>query len=126
MAVAEHYGVGFMLGEFGVALRSQENTLLPRTRYADDAYQAMIVDITSADSERCYGWCFGNWYGYFGISAPMPIIKNTTYAQIEDYPYYIDQTMLGWFQEINGVQKLSINHQIPPSFSEGRDLNFQS
>lgn len=50
----------------------------------------------------------------------------STYAQIEDYPYYIDQTMLGWFQEINGVQKLSINHQIPPSFSEGRDLNFQS
>lgn len=104
MAVAEQYGVGFLLGEFGVELRNQENTLLPRTRYADDAYQAMIVDITSTVAERGYGWCFGNWYGYFGIAAPMPIIKNTTYEQIEDYPYYIDQTMLGWFQEINGVQ----------------------
>ena len=104
MAVAEHYGVGFMLGEFVVALRSQENTLLPRTRYSDDAYQAMILDITSAVSERGYGWCFANWYGYFGIANAMPIIKNTTYEQVEDYPYYIDQTMLGWFQEINGVQ----------------------
>ena len=104
MAVAEHYGVGFMLGEFGVALRSQENTLLPRTRYSDDAYQAMILDITSAVSERGYGWCFANWYGYFGIANAMPIIKNTTYEQVEDYTYYTDQTMLGWFQKINGVQ----------------------
>ena len=87
MAVAEHYGVGFMLGEFVVALRSQENTLLPRTRYSDDAYQAMILDITSAVSERGYGWCFANWYGYFGIANAMPIIKNTTYEQVEDYPY---------------------------------------
>ena len=101
MAVAEQYGVGFMLGEFGVSLYFQENTLLPRTRYADDAYQAMILDITSTVEGMGYGWCFGNWYGYFGIAAPMPIIKNTTYAQIEDYPYYIDQTMLGWFRDIN-------------------------
>ena len=62
MAVAEQYGVGFMLGEFGVALRSQENTLLPRTRYSDDAYQAMILDITSAVSERGYQLVWLFWH----------------------------------------------------------------
>lgn len=103
IAVAEEYGVGFMLSNFGVELSSTENTLLPRTRYADEDYKAMIVDITSAMEELGYGWCFANWYGYYGIAAPMTIVKDATYEQVEDFPYYIDQTMYGWFREINGV-----------------------
>lgn len=105
IAVAEEYGVGFMVGDFGVY---QENSggdrEWPTARYPDEAYRAMIVDVLSAVESRGYGWCFAKWYGYFGIANGWPAFENATYQQVEDYPYYIDTAMYGWFREINGVQ----------------------
>lgn len=104
MELAEQYGVGFMLGDFGVT-PGQNGTEreYPNYRYPDDAYHAMIADITSTVESRGYGWCFGHWYGYFGITDCIPRITDSTYSQVEDYPYYIDQNMLSWFREINGI-----------------------
>ena len=104
MALAEQYGVGFMLAGFGIELRSLEDTLLPRSLYTDDAYRAMILDITSAISEKGYGWCFSNWFGYFGITNSGPVYENASYEQVEDYPCYIDTAMYSWFKEINVVK----------------------
>lgn len=101
MATAEEYGVGFMLSSFGVTAIGVAEW--PDYRYPDESYRAMITDIISAVESRGYGWCFGNWYGYFGICDCVPQIADTTYEQVEDYPYYIDQTMLGWFREINSI-----------------------
>lgn len=107
IAVAEEYGVGYMLSDFGITLnpyqRLDDMTAYPNYRYPDEGYKAMIVDITSTIAEKGYGWCFANWYGYFGIANGFPMAENVVYEQVEDYPYYIDTAMLSWFQEINGV-----------------------
>ena len=103
-AVAEEYGVGFMLGNFGVDVIESKEAQMPDQRYSDEAYKSMIVDITSTIGERGYGWCFAHWFGYFGIASNYPAYDNATYTQVEDYQYYLDEAMVGWFREINGVQ----------------------
>lgn len=108
MGVAEEYGVGFMVSDFGVVADPYEVYRgvfnYPTYRYPDEGYRAMIEDITSAITEKGYGWCFANWFGYFGISDSAPVYDNVTYEQVGDYPYYIDTTMRSWFQEINGLK----------------------
>ena len=105
MEIAEQYGVGFMVGDFGVYLEGPGGDReWPTVRYPDEAYKAMIVDVLSAIESRGYGWCFAKWYGYFGIANGWPAYENATYQQLEDYPYYIDTAMRSWFQEINGIQ----------------------
>ena len=108
MAVAEEYGVGFMVSDFGVAGDPHEmyNGFVSYStyRYSDEAYRAMIEDITSAIAEKGYGWCFANWHGYFGVVNSAPVYENATYEQSGDELYYIDTTMYGWFQEINGIK----------------------
>ena len=108
MAVAREYGVGYMLSDFGITLDPfQAGTdihVYPRYRYADEPYFAMIRDITSTMEELGYGWCFAHWYGPYGVAFCMPAIQTSTYEQVEDYPYYIDQGMMDLFQELNDVQ----------------------
>jgi len=103
MHVAEENGVGFMVSDFGVNLENSSAMTWPAERYADEPYRAMITDVLSAIESHGYGWCFAHWYGYFGIASGYPAFENVTYAQLEDYPYYIDTAMQGWFKEINGV-----------------------
>ena len=57
-----------------------------------------------AVEELGYGWCFGRWYGPYGVAFCIPAIEASTYEQVEDYSYYIDQGMMGLFQKLNGVQ----------------------
>ena len=106
MATAQEYGVGFMLGEFGVSYEAAEKwgSSYPRIRYPDKAYQGMITDVTSTMEDMGYGWCFASWYGAYGVAFCIPAIEGVEYEQIEDYPYYIDQGMMGLFQQINGVR----------------------
>ena len=108
MAVAQEYGVGYMLSDFGVTLSPfaalDDACVYPRFRYPDEPYFAMIRDITSTMEELGYGWCFAHWYGPYGVAFSIPAIQTSTYEQVEDYPYYIDQGMFGLFREINGVQ----------------------
>lgn len=101
IAVAREFGVGFMLGNFGVESIHNFGCFQLTHRYADEAYHAMITDVVSTMEELGYGWCFYSWYGPYGIALSAPLMEDTTYVQVEDYPYYIDQTTLGWFQEIN-------------------------
>lgn len=104
MATAQEHGVGFMLGDFGVSSGGNWWFTLDRVRYADEPYFAMIEDITSAVEELGYGWCFNRWYGPYGVAFCLPAIQTSTYEQVADYPYYIDQGMMDLFREINGVQ----------------------
>ena len=107
-AVAQEYGVGFMLGDFGVNHQTRNmrpccSTVFSRSRYADEPYFAMITDITGAMEELGCGWCFSHWYGPCGAAFCLPANQTSTYEQIEDYPYYIDQGMFHLFRTINGV-----------------------
>lgn len=106
MDTAREYGVGFMLSDFGIRPINPDagNEQYPRYRYPDDAYKAMITDITSTMEELGYGWCFATWYGTYGVAFCLPAIEDATYEQVEDYPYYIDQGMFSFFREINECQ----------------------
>ena len=100
---AEKYGLGFMVGEFGIHLGNPgADREWPTSRYPDEAYKAMITDVLSSVESLGCGWCFAKWYGYFGIANGWPAYENAAYQQLEDYPYYIDTAMYGWFREING------------------------
>lgn len=94
--IAREYGVGFMVGEFGVF-----GSGLTRNRYPDETLYAYFKDMTDTMAEKGYGWCNGGWYGSLGIEVAYPVITNTTYQQIGDHACYIDQTILKWFQEFN-------------------------
>lgn len=107
MAVAQDYGVGFTVSNFGVILDPfeyyQSPYFYPSFRYPDEAYQTMIADITSSLEALGCGWSFANWYGYFGITGCVPLVDDAVYGQVEDYPFYIDTAMYSWFRQINGV-----------------------
>lgn len=104
METAQAYGVGFTLSEFGVSYPPLAAVAIyPRARYADEHYHAMIRDITSTVEELGYGWCFAHWYSPYGVTFCLPVVQDAVYEQVEDYPCYVDQGMMGLFREINGV-----------------------
>ena len=103
IATAQEYNVGFMLGDFGVHIPSSDGHEYSRVRYGEEAYHAMITDITSTMEELGYGWCFSHWYGPYGVAFCLPVIQDVVYAQVADYPYYIDQGMRSLFRQINDV-----------------------
>lgn len=105
MAIAQEYGVGFMLSDFGIHTGTgNAPSDYITVRFPDEEYHAMITDIISTMESQGYGWCFAHWYGSYGLSFGCPVIENTVYEQIENYPCYVDQTILGWFKEINSVK----------------------
>lgn len=95
---AEEYGVGFMVGEFGIF-----TTLMPYNRYADETISTYYRDMVGAMTEKGYGWCGGVWDGTYGVVAYSPGIKTATYEQVGDYDFYIDKAMFDLFQDLNGV-----------------------
>lgn len=97
-ALAEDYGVGFMIGEFGIF-----TTGIPYNRYSDEALYAYYKDMVSAMTEKGYGWCGGVWDGTYGAVSYYPAVKTATYEQVGDHAFYIDKAMFDLFQELNGV-----------------------
>ncbi|MBR5125893.1 MAG: cellulase family glycosylhydrolase [Oscillospiraceae bacterium] len=100
-AVAEQYGVGFMVS--GWAPFTSYGTSTRRDRFNDDMMQSFLADMTQTMTDRGYGWCYGNWFGFVGFGAAYPAIDSTTYTKINDAPLYVDDETFGWFAEINGV-----------------------
>lgn len=96
-SLAEEHNVGFMIGEFGVF-----GTGITHNRYSDGTLYAYFKDMIDCMAEKGYGWCCGVWHGSLGVALSYPAVNSTTYQQVEDYAFYIDQTMLNMFQEING------------------------
>lgn len=106
MEIASENGVGFMLGDFGVRLwefGNMDSVCFPRLRYPMDACQAMLRDITTTAQDQGFGWCFASWYASYGVAFGTPLFADTIYTQLEDDPYYIDQSVLDCFREINGA-----------------------
>lgn len=97
--IAEDYGVGFMIGEFGIF-----TTLMPYNRYTDETISAYYRDMVGAMTEKGYGWCGGVWDGTYGVVAYYPGIKTASYEQVGNYDFYIDKAMFDLFQDLNGVK----------------------
>lgn len=98
-ALAEDYGVGFMIGEFGIF-----TTLMPYNRYSDETISAYYRDMVNTMAEKGYGWCGGVWDGTYGVVSYYPGIKTASYEQVDDHTFYIDKAMFDLFQELNGVK----------------------
>ena len=103
MELAQENGLGFMFSGWGKLLTQYRGSYFCAARYPDETYQAFITDMTETMESHGYGWCYEEWYGHNGITFSAPITKNVSYQQVEDYPFYIDTAMYGWFREINGV-----------------------
>lgn len=98
-AIAEAYGVGFMVGEwgiFGIGLTSY--------RYPDETIQAFLKDMANALEDKGYAWCYGNFHYPYSIACFAPAVTTGNYTKLEGTPLYIEQSTMGWFQEINGVK----------------------
>lgn len=98
-ATAEEYGVGFMVGEWGIFGNG-----LSSYRYPDETIEAYLMDMAEALEEKGYGWAYGNCHSTYSVSSHMPAVLNGDYVQVEDHMLYIEQHMMNWFQQINGVQ----------------------
>lgn len=98
-ALAEDYGVGFMVGEFGIF-----TSLMPYNRYTDETLSAYYRDMVSAMTKKGYGWCGGVWDGTYGVVSYYPAVKTAAYEQVGDHSFYIDRAMFDLFQELNGVK----------------------
>lgn len=104
-AKAKENGLGFMVGGWGAITRQYSHKPQYSTvRYPDETYEAFLMDVAQTLEKYGFGWCYDEWYGTCGITYSAPLVTNVTYEQIRDYPVYYDTAMLGWFQEINGVQ----------------------
>lgn len=53
--------------------------------------------------ETAHEYGVGFMASEFGIAAPAPIVEGATYEQVGEHDYYFDQTVLGWFREINHI-----------------------
>ena len=98
-ATAEKYGVGFMVGEWGVFGNG-----LSSHRYPDETIEAYLMDMAETLEEKGYGWAYGNFHYPYSICCHIPAALDGDYVQVEDHMLYIEQKMMNWFQQINGVQ----------------------
>lgn len=100
-AVAQEYGVGYMIHRWGPTILNH-GSITERVRYSDETMEAYLTDMTQAMKDRGYGWCYTDWMGTVGIAYCYPLVEDSTYTQVAEH-LYIDEEMSGWFREINGV-----------------------
>lgn len=98
-ATAEEYGVGFMIGEWGIF-----GDGLTRNRYPDETIEAFLKDMAKTMTEKGYGWCYGNFHYPYSIACFAPAVESAEYVKVEGTPLYIEKKMMGWFREVNGVE----------------------
>lgn len=98
-ATAKEYGVGFMVGEFGIFV-GDGSYGLPRNRYSDQTISAFFQDMTTAMEKQGYSWCLGTWDGTYGAVSYYPSVETASYEQVEDHPYYIDRFMFDLVQDL--------------------------
>lgn len=98
-AVAQEYGVGYMVSEW-IPRLTYGSAIVERSRYMDETMQAFLTDMTQTMASRNYGWCYGDWMGSVGIAYSYPLVEDSSYTQVQDH-LWIDEEMSGWFREVN-------------------------
>lgn len=66
-AVAQQYGVGFMVSQWAPHMSYGNSTR--RERYTDETMQAFLKDMIQTMADRGYSWCYGNWFGFVGFGS---------------------------------------------------------
>ena len=96
---AEKYGVGFMVGEFGVF----GNGYLSKYRYSDKTMRSYITSMVKAFEAEEIGWVYGGMISQWGIMSTYPCVENAKYVKLENSTYYYDKTLSAIFKKANGV-----------------------
>jgi hypothetical protein len=87
-----------MVGEWGIFGNG-----LTCNRYPDDTIEAFLKDMANTLEEKSYGWCYGHFHYPYSIACFAPAVETGDYVKIDGTPLYIEQKMMGWFKEINGI-----------------------
>ena len=76
--------------------------ILSRLRSLKQNLEDLLLakDVTN---EKGYGWCYGNFHYPYSIACFAPAVETGNYVKIAGTPLYIEQKMMGWFKEINGI-----------------------
>ena len=93
--VAAKYGVGFMIGEWGLGSSGET-----RVRYSNETLKNFLTDMTDTMARYGYGWCYGDAFFQYGANAVIPWIEGEEYQQIGDHPLYQDVYVANLFREI--------------------------
>ena len=93
-ALADQYGVGFMVGEMGMYGNMFMNNIIPRGEV-----QKYYTDITSALNAHGIPWAFGALQGWFTLIMPYPNDDQFTYEKIND-AVWVDKDMSAFFSSL--------------------------
>lgn len=96
---AEKYGVGFMVGEFGIFGGGQ----LSKYRYSDETISAYYTSMIEAFEEEGIGWVGGSMDSQWGIMISYPCVEGAKYVKLKNSNNYYDKTLGAIFKKINGV-----------------------
>lgn len=97
--MAEKYGVGFMVGEFGILGRGY----LSRYRYTDKTMKSYITSMVKAFEAEDIGWVWGSLDGQWGILSSYPCAQGAEYVKLENSINYYDKTLGAMFKKVTVV-----------------------
>ena len=107
-AIAEEYGVGFIVNEFGV-FGSYQFGGFSRYRYTDETLYAYLEDIISTLRKEGIGWVYGNFNEIWSYAPVYPAVEGVEYEKVGYY--YVDRKMQAFFR--------TMCEGILPSFQSG-------
>lgn len=96
---AEKYGVGFMVGEFGIFGGGQ----LSKYRYSDKTLSSFYTSMTKAFEAEGIGWVGGSMDSQWGVMTSYPCVEGASYVKLENSTNYYDQNLGAIFKKVNGV-----------------------
>ncbi len=97
-AIADQYGVGFMVGEVGI-FHEKGAQLLTET-YPREVIYAYYEDYISLFNELDTGWTIGGTTGEFSILTAYPSVESCEYEPLEGTNRYIDAGMIEFLRII--------------------------
>ncbi len=101
--IADKYGVGFMINEWGTFLATVERDKMNIGAPREEVYK-MYEDKIKMYEENGIGWAL-EWYGVTCVAEGYPFdIEGANYFHNAGSKWYLDRNMMTFFQRMNGVE----------------------
>ncbi len=97
-ALAEKYGVGFHVGEFGVFGEYRGGPA--RVRYSDETFFGYYRDMIETFEKEGIGWIMGSIGGTWGLQNIYPAIEGVRYEKVGYY--YVDTGLRDFLKSFEG------------------------
>jgi hypothetical protein len=96
-AIAERYGVGFMVNEFGIFGEYRFGGF-SRYRYTDETIYGCYTDMITLFGKEGIGWVNGCFNETWGIVQVCPVLEDVEYQKVGYY--YVDTKMQAFFRKM--------------------------